>query len=385
MASFNFSNWTHRYKNCLMAEIKNSSWLIQTEKESILALLLTGGTGFLGKHLLNNLIEGVDKVFLLVRRGSFKKAESLYRNNPKVDIVCGDISLPHVIEQEDQLKKVCSETTILLHAAAYSNLRGNYEKCFLQNVVGTTNVLHLAKQMKNLQFFHHVSSIAVSGDFKGELKEDVLEIGQKFTNHYARTKFDAELLVRSWSTQIQKRIYRLGVLVGDSTQGMTPQTDGPYYFFDLLDKLQRKKLLLNTLKYLPMPFEKSSIIPMIPVDHAAKFVAKGVLSPKMGKGTRCYHVVSQQCPTVREFVQDSFDEFGFSVNVVPLPKTRANNVIMDKVGLPKELLPYTYSKCRYDQTTLSKDFPGIETSSYGHYKKAMFSFVKKGHSIGKKD
>jgi nucleoside-diphosphate-sugar epimerase len=341
------------------------------------AILITGGTGFLGNHLLHNLLGENKTIFLLVRRESYKKVELLYRKNSKVKIVIGDISLPQVLEREDELKKVCEEVSVILHAAAYSNIRGEYDKCFLQNVVGTTNVLHLSKKIKNLEFFHYVSSIAVSGDFKGELKEDVLDIGQKFTNHYAQTKFDAELLVRNWNaSSVQKRIYRLGVLIGDSNQGMTPQTDGPYYFFELLKKLKRKKFLLNALKYLPMPFEKSSIIPMIPVDHAAKFVAKGVIDPKRGQGTRCYHVLSQHCPTVGQFVQDSFDEFGFSVNVVPLPKTKANNVIMDKVGLPKELLPYTYSKCKYDRSVATKDFPGQEISSYGRYKNAMFSFVK---------
>ena len=61
---------------------------------------------------------------------------------------------------------------------------------------------------------------------------------------------------------------------------------------------------------------------MIPVDHAAKFVAEGVLNPSESLNVRCYHVVSKGCPTVGQFVQESFDEFGFSVNVVPLPKTK---------------------------------------------------------------
>jgi len=346
-------------------------------EEFFLALLITGGTGFLGKYLIANLLRSNQNIFLLVRKESYQKAETLYKDNPKVQIILGDILSPKIVESDIDRRKIFSETRSVVHAACYSNIKGNYEKCFSQNVGGTKNIIQFAKQIKNLKYFHYLSSIAVSGDFKGELKEDVLDIGQKFSNFYAQTKFDAELCVRKWlSSTVAKRIYRLGVLVGDSMQGMTPQRDGPYYFFGLLNKLQRKKVLLNTLKYLPIPFEKSSIIPMIPVDHAAKFVTEGVLKPNSSLGLRCYHVVSQECPTVGEFVQDSFDEFGFSVNVVPLPKTRANNVIMDKVGLPKELLPYTYSKCKYDQSMATKDFPELTESQYGTYKKAMFSFVK---------
>lgn len=353
-------------------------------EEYFLSLLITGGTGFLGRYLVANLLRSNRDIFLLVRKESYQKAESIYKNNPKVHIILGDILNPKVVESGVNRTRLISETTSIIHAACYSNIKGNYEKCFNQNVGGTNNIIQLAKHMKGLRFFHYLSSIAVSGDFKGELKEDVLDIGQKFTNNYAQTRFDAELCVREWvCPTVAKRIYRLGVLVGDSTQGMTTQKDGPYYFFGLLNKLQRKKLLLNTLKYLPVPFEKSSVIPMIPVDHAAKFVAEGVLNPSESLNVRCYHVVSKGCPTVGQFVQESFDEFGFSVNVVPLPKTKANNLIMDKVGLPKELLPYTYSKCKYDQSMASKDFPELVESQYGKYKNAMFSFVK-GKSIPKK-
>ena len=163
----------------------------------------------------------------------------------------GDILNPKVVENDRCRKKIFSETTSIIHAACYSNIKGNYEKCFSKNVGGTKNIIQLARQMKQLRFFHYLSSIAVSGDFKGELKEDVLDIGQKFSNNYAQTRFDAELCVRDW-VLMAKRIYRLGVLVGDSMQGMTPQKDGPYYFW-AVNKLQRKKLLLNTLKYLPVP------------------------------------------------------------------------------------------------------------------------------------
>ncbi|MBG07868.1 MAG: hypothetical protein CME68_03870 [Halobacteriovoraceae bacterium] len=342
-----------------------------------MALLITGGTGFLGRHLVSNLLQSNRDIFLLVRRESYQKAENLYKNNPKIHLILGDILNPKVVESSTTRQRLISETTSIIHAACYSNIKGNYEKCFSKNVGGTKNIIQLAKHMRKLKFFHYLSSIAVSGDFMGELREDVLDIGQKFSNYYAQTRFDAELCVRNWTCpSVAKRVYRLGVLVGDSMKGMTTQKDGPYYFFGLLNKLQRKKLLLNTLKYLPVPFEKSSVIPMIPVDHAAKFVTEGVLKPSQSLDLRCYHVVSKGCPTVGQFVQDSFDEFGFSVNVVPLPKSKANNLIMDKVGLPKEFLPYTYSKCKYDQSMARKDFPELDESQYGNYKNAMFSFVK---------
>ena len=168
-------------------------------EEYFLALLITGGTGFLGRYLVANLLRSNRDIFLLVRKESYQKAESIYKNNPKVHIILGDILNPKVVESDRNRKRLISETTSIIHAACYSNIKGNYEKCFNQNVGGTKNIIQLAKHMKKLRFFHYLSSIAVSGDFKGELKEDVLDIGQKFTTIMLRLDLMLKLCVREWT------------------------------------------------------------------------------------------------------------------------------------------------------------------------------------------
>ena len=45
--------------------------------------------------------------------------------------------------------------------------------------------------------FHHVSSIAVAGSYKGVFQEDMFDEDQKLPHHYHRTKYESERLVRN--------------------------------------------------------------------------------------------------------------------------------------------------------------------------------------------
>lgn len=222
-----------------------------------------------------------------------------------------------------------------------------------------------------------MSTIAISGDFKGEISEDQLDVGQSFETHYAKTKFDAEFMVRDWDLgPVKKRIYRLGTLVGESVDGSVPKMQGPYSFWEVLSRLKNKKVLLNAIKYLPMPYEKKSTVPLVPISYAAHFIVSGILNPNKKHKLRCYHVLADELPTVGEFIQDSFDRFGFSVNIVPLPKSRVNNIIMDRVGLPKELLTYLYSKCLYPKGHASADFGPVDKALYANFGEDLIDSAK---------
>ena len=109
---------------------------------------------------------------------------------------------------------------------------------------------------------HHVSSIAVAGDFRGEYTEDDFDIGQQLPTPYHQTKFEAELLVRS-ASGLRYRIYRPAVVVGDSRTGEMDKIDGPYYFFGVLAKLA----VLPRLT--PMMLPDTARTNIVPVDYVA--------------------------------------------------------------------------------------------------------------------
>jgi len=151
--------------------------------------------------------------------------------------------------------------------------------------------------------------------------------------------------------------------------------DGPYYFFEILAKLKSKKLLLNTLKYLPLPFDKKSHLPIIPLQDCVEALSNSLLKKQKGKKFKCYHLLAPDCPTVQEFMQDSFDNFGFSVHVIPLPQSKVNSAIMHKVGFPKDFSKSLSTKCQFDLENFHKDFPKLNKQPYLFFKENNFKSV----------
>ena len=112
--------------------------------------------------------------------------------------------------------------------------------------------------------FHQVSSIAAAGLYRGEWREDMFDEAEKLDTHpYFRTKHESERVVREESAR-PWRVYRPGIVVGDSRTGEIDKVDGPYYFFKLL---QRARRVLPG--WLPTVGVEGGEINIVPVDYVA--------------------------------------------------------------------------------------------------------------------
>ena len=83
----------------------------------------------------------------------------------------------------------------VVHCAAIYDITAGEAERRGANVEGTRAVIELTKRLNAT--LHHVSSIAVAGDFAGEFTEDDFDVGQQLPTPYHQTKFEAEMLVRS--------------------------------------------------------------------------------------------------------------------------------------------------------------------------------------------
>jgi len=342
-------------------------------------ILITGGTGFLGKFLVHELAPKVEKIYILVRSKSLNAARKMFDDFNNVEFIIGNIRLPDLTDDEDQHKMLLENVDTILHAAAFYDIKGSYADSFLQNVMGTQNVLYFASTCKNLKTLHYISTIAVSGDYQGIFTEDMLEAKQSFYNHYSKTKYDAELLVRNWnSNNVQCKIYRPGIIVGHSETGEMEKVDGPYFFFSLLKDIEKSRNpLLSLMKFFPLPYDPKAVIPLIPVDWAAESIAKGVLQNKIIEDISSYHVFAHESPSAQEFINDALRAFGIKTHPIPLPKTRLNPLIMDKVKLPREILSYMYSRTIFDQKYFDKDVLENEKRTYFDFKDSFFEYAAK--------
>ena len=68
--------------------------------------------------------------------------------------------------------------------------------------------------------------------------EDMFEEAGSLDHAYFKTKHEAEALVRK-QREVPWRIYRPGMIIGDSRSGHITKVDGPYYFFKALQILRR--------------------------------------------------------------------------------------------------------------------------------------------------
>nr|XP_032525808.1 putative fatty acyl-CoA reductase CG5065 [Danaus plexippus plexippus] len=146
-----------------------------------LTLLVTGGTGFMGKVLVEKLLRkcpDIAKIMLLVRpkKGKspkqrleemlndelFAKLRSLRGGvEPlleKLQIVTGDVSAPDLAISDTDRLDVIENVHIVVHAAATIRFDEELKKAVFLNVRGTKLILDLAKQCKKLKLFIHIST-----------------------------------------------------------------------------------------------------------------------------------------------------------------------------------------------------------------------------------
>ena len=229
-------------------------------------ILITGATGFLGGYLIRELAAQFENIYIVSR-----KEQTAFKNYSNVKFIKGDITQLEVLNLEEDLRSILLDSIdLVLHAAALYDLSASYTDCFLQNVVGTQNILHLLKGMKNLKSFYYISTIAVGDPDLFYLEENILPKREKFSDAYSETKYLAEQFVRD---NINKcfvtRIIRPGIVIGDSVTLKMEKIDGPYYFIEAFKKYSH---LLKYSPIVPLSYNPKSKMPIIPVDHCAHYI-----------------------------------------------------------------------------------------------------------------
>ncbi len=328
-------------------------------------IFLTGATGFLGQYLVKELAPHFDTIYILSRSPN----NSIFKNYSNVLIVKGDITHLEIIENPELKQVVLSECDFCIHAAALYDLEAGHAESFLQNVVGTQNTLNLVKKMKKMKSFFYISTIAVGDDQSFFLEEDFLPERIKFNDYYSETKYKAEKIVRETRDQIPTRIIRPGVIIGDSVNGQIEKRDGPYYFIDLMKKYSS---ILKLTSYIPLSFNPRSKLPLIPVDHCARFITILILRDQGEKFLKTYHLISYEIPTISEFLTDLNTSLGLEVDYIPIFRNPFHNSLLKRLGIPSALIPFMFSKLSYDKSRTIEELPELSESVYKHYKSSLF-------------
>ena len=93
----------------------------------------------------------------------------------------------------------------MLHCAASVSFDLPLAESRSVNVEGTRRMLDFARSCTRLERFSYVSTAYVAGEPGRLFREDELAVGQSFRNPYERSKFEAELAVRSEGSASRSR------------------------------------------------------------------------------------------------------------------------------------------------------------------------------------
>jgi NAD(P)-dependent dehydrogenase (short-subunit alcohol dehydrogenase family) len=326
---------------------------------------VTGATGFIGRRLVAKLLARKGAVvYFLVREKSAKRVDELLEywgvDKARAVAVHGDLALPGLgIAKAERSKLEHKTITQFFHLAAVYDLKADEESQRIANIEGTRNVVAFANDL-GATCFHHVSSIAAAGLYEGVFREDMFDEAENLDHPYFSTKHGSEKIVRT-DCQIPWRIYRPGIVVGDSRTGEMDKIDGPYYFFKLI---QRMRQLLPP--WMPTIGLEGGRINIVPVDFVVD--ALDHLAHKKGLDRKCFHLVDTEPKRVGEVLNilakaAHAPPMSLYVNAALLgfiprsitkglmaltPVRRIRAAIMKDLGLPEDLLALVNYPTRFD-------------------------------------
>lgn len=346
---------------------------------------VTGATGFIGKRLVKTLVARKGSViYALVRDRNPKRLDALrtYWGGGKEQIVFvpGDLTQPDLGISPTDLRKLDGKVKHFFHLAAVYDLQASAEDQIAANVQGTERAIAMANEIK-VGCFHHVSSIAAAGLFEGIFREDMFDEAENLDHPYFQTKHDAEKIVRA-QCKSPWRVYRPGLVVGDSRTGEMDKVDGPYYFFKLI---QRMRQMLPP--WMPTVVLEGGRINIVPVDYVV--AALDHIAHVRGEDRRCFHLVDPEPYRVGD-VLNIFSRaahapaMAIRVNAALLgfvpknikkgllsltPVRRIRNAVMRDLGLPEDILTFVNYPTRFDnrETLRLLKGTGIEVPRLDNY------------------
>ena len=250
-------------------------------------VLLTGATGFLGIHILKELIDEHVETYILVRSKhiSLHSRMSLlleyYFDSPFEDelnsfihIIDGDITDENLIEK---LKDIKFDT--LINSAAIVKHFSNDDIIERINVGGVKNLINIAIEHKARMI--QISTLSVAGENIDNkfpetyrMKENELDIGQDLSNKYVNSKFMAEaaMLEAVHEKGLDGKIVRVGNL-------MSRQSDGEFQINSITNGFMRSLRGYYALGMFPIS-GLDDTTDFSPIDEVAKTILILATAPK---------------------------------------------------------------------------------------------------------
>ncbi|KAJ6006978.1 hypothetical protein N7522_005329 [Penicillium canescens] len=259
-------------------------------------VFLTGATGFLGAHILRELLtrkEPSTKVIALVRAKTEEQALERLRSTcraygfwdeawtARIQALCGDLGNPRFGLSQDVWDDLTNRVDAVVHNGALVHWVYPYATLRPANVMGTIDALKLCGSGKAKQLAFVSSTSALDKDYFVQESERIIAAGGNGISEdddmegssvglgtgYGQSKWAGEHLVREAGRRgLRGTIIRSGYVLGDSVTGTT-NTD------DFLIRMVKGCIQLNARPNI------HNTVNMVPVDHVARIVIACAFNP----------------------------------------------------------------------------------------------------------
>lgn len=286
-------------------------------------VLLTGATGYLGLHLLEELLRRTDAEVVCLCRGDdpehalrrIREGLALYEIEAeselhRVTCVIGDLGAPRLGLTDEQWDDLARTTDVIYHNGALVNFVYPYSALKEPNVGGTQRVLELACTTR-LKAVHHVSTIdtlLATHTPRPFIENDTpLRSAVGVPAGYTGSKWVAEKVVDVARRRgIPVTIFRPGLILGHTRTGATQTID---------------YLLVALRGFLPMHIvpDYPRIFDIVPVDYVASAIVHISRRPDALGGF--FHLFNPDPVPLRTFC-DWIADYGYDFDVVPFEEGR---------------------------------------------------------------
>ena len=245
----------------------------QLHNSEVKYVLLTGATGFLGSHILRELLRRKLHVICLVRNEEklksvlkyyFPKEHEYFRYKVRI----GDIKQPMFGLSEEEYQVLVKKVDMVIHTAANVSHAGYYADFEKTNVIGTQNVIDFCILAGAV--LQHTSTASVHGSGTVEQRnpdatfdEFVLDIGQNYKqNVYIHSKYKAEeRVLMARADGLEANIFRIGNLTWRMSDGKFQRNAQDNGFLDRCRGLLKVGMYSKEIADYPIDFT--------PVDECA--------------------------------------------------------------------------------------------------------------------
>ena len=287
-------------------------------------ILLLGCTGYLGIHLLREILTTSNSNVICILRSKndedvTKRLSNLYRFyfNKKLPldrltIIDSDITKTHFGLPTNQYKELGQSIDLAINSAANVKYYGNYKLFRKINVGVVENLIDLS--IKYDVKLLHISTLGVSGNYLvnhqknyNTFDENNFYIGQQYNeNVYIHTKFEAEKLIYEKTLDgLNASIFRVGNLTSRYSDGGFQHNFEANAFYNILMLILKYHMLPNTVI--------NQFLEFTPVDYCAKAILK--LAFNMDTNKYVFHIFNENYISVSELLK-ILENLGFTTSIL---------------------------------------------------------------------